>query len=137
MNHLLRTNKALQILLSVTLSLSLLCTQGITLHVHNLDHAHGYDHAAEFSIHEHQSKPHFAYDTTHADHHDEIIVQYDVSEDGLFKTLTQIIFFPAFLAFLLILILRKVSKLSRQQEIRIPLRRLYLHSPPLRAPPQY
>lgn len=135
----MRTNKSSQFLLIIMICLSLLTTQGITLHGHNLDHSHDIDHQTEVHNHHPVSDLHFAHDTTHGDHHDKILVQYDLNDNGVFKTLVLIIFFPALLLLLLLLVplCRKSTRIPRQRETSFPLTRFYIHSPPLRAPPRH
>jgi len=134
MNTPQRKHPPMQSLLSLLLVLSLLGTQELTLHVHHLDH--GLDAHPPVDNYTHLSHPHLARDAALGHAGNELIAQYDVSADGLCKTLTQIVWFAACLSlFLLLPFGGTTSRPVYRTERPFQLRRLYVHAPPLRAPP--
>jgi len=139
-----QTNRHALLLLSLLLSVSLLCAQELGLHVHSLDHGHGDHHSHAHAIdeaagHAHLSKAHFAQDTSHNDHHDGTVSEVDISPDGLLKNASNNIFAIALIAFFFVLVMfvpsRQLVRCCR--ESKLTLHRYYLLSPPLRAPPQH
>ncbi|WP_455210557.1 hypothetical protein [Kaarinaea lacus] len=125
------------------MSLSILCSQGVKLHVHGFDHGHDSHHHdqldASDSDHLHHNEIHFANDKTHVDHHSGIIQELDISQDGLLKKVSNVVLTLAFVAALFFILLpglvRRTYQRRRDPKLTLPIR--YLHSPPLRAPPQY
>ena len=138
MNFCRQINKRTLLLLSVLLSLSLLCSQGVGLHVHSLDHGHG-DSIHQAGEHAHLSEAHFAQDSSHNDHHDGTVSEVDISPDSLLKTPSNNIFSIALIAFLFISVVFVSSQqwVHRRRESKLILHRRYVLSPPLRAPPQH
>lgn len=139
-----RINKRTLLLWSLLLGLSLLCAQGVGLHVHNVDHGHdehqSHVHATdEADDHAHMSKAHFTHDTSHNDHHDDVASEIDVSPDGFLKNSSNNILAIALIAFFFILVLFVSSRqlVHCCRESKLILHRYYLLSPPLRAPPQH
>ena len=127
---------------SLLLSLSLLCGQGIKLHVHNLDHGHdeyiGHAHAADqASDRSRLSKAHYAHDRSHDDHHNGVVSEVDVTPDGVLKNLSGNTLTLALFALLFTLLLSAPSLqvVHRYRESKPILYGRYLLSPPLRAPP--
>ena len=120
------------------LSLSLFFAQGVTLHVHTLDHGHdGHWHghlAGVTGDHAHFSKAHFS----HIGDHDHIVSEVDISPNGMLtKLVSSHVLILAFIAFILLLSPTAVSRrlVHCYSEGRLALYRCYLLSPPLRAPP--
>jgi len=129
------------LLWSLLLSLSLLCGQGIKLHVHNLGHDHDesieHTHAAdEANDHSRLSRAHYAHNTSHSEHHDDAS-DVDVTPDGVWKKLSSSMLTLALLTLLFVLVLPAPSRqrVHRYRESKSTLFRRYLLSPPLRAPP--
>lgn len=121
--------------MSLLLSLSLLYSHGVTLHVHSLDHSHAADEASD---HSHLSKPHYAHDTSQHGHND-VVAEFDASPDGVLKNLSNNMLALALFALLFALVLPvpllRVAQYRR--ESKPVLNGRYLLSPPLRAPPQH
>ena len=121
--------------------MALLCSQGVKLHVHELDHDHDQQHghipAEETLEHSHLSVAHLSSDISHIDHHEEVVSEIDASQDGLQVKVYSGIFLLALLASVFTLILpnfyRYKFHLRRANDTNIPWR--YHISPPLRAPP--
>ncbi len=136
-----QAQKRTLILWTVLLSLSILCAQGVKLHVHDFDHDHGGHHHdqldAEYSEHAHSSEIHFAHDKSHTDHHGGVIPEMDLSPDGLLKKVSNSVLVLALLAALSFLLLPGVVCQSSRgpREQKSPLTKRYIHCPPLRAPP--
>lgn len=121
------------------LSMALLCTQGVTLHVHSLDHDQQHSHASSGAAtgHSHLSKPHLSTDVSHAAYHNEIVSELDISPDTLQKKVSgsvltlvllvavQVLLFPGFF--------QRLFHRHRDRNVVFSWR--YLFSPPLRAPP--
>ncbi len=131
---------------SLLLSLMLLCAQGVQLklHVHELDHEHDNYHShthatGDESDHSHLSKAHFAHDTSHDNHHDNIVSEVDITPDGFLKSASNTVFAIALFALSCILVTFIPSRqfFQRCRESKLILYNYYLFSPPLRAPPQY
>lgn len=121
------------------ISVALLCAQGVKLHLHNLDHDHGSKHLSSIddAKHSHMSVAHLATDTSHIDHHNEVVTEIDASPDGLIKKGISDIPEHALIAFvfsaLLIGFYRSTIHRRRCSHTKVPWR--YHISPPLRAPP--
>ncbi len=127
---------------NLLLSLSLLCAQGVKLHVHNLDHEHDNHHSHsidEAGDHSHLSKAHFAHDTSHNEQHDGVVSEVDISPNGLLKNTHNNIFAVALFAlfFTLMIFVSSRQFIQRSRESKLILHRYYVLSPPLRAPPLY
>ncbi len=129
-----QTNKWPLRLWTLLLVLSLLCSQSVTLHIHNLDHDHT---SVETSDQGHLGKIHSAYDFSHGEHHDDAV--YDVSghSDGLLKNTSNTLFALAIfiLPFALLLAAPLGQVVNRDREIKLVFYERHLFSPPLRAPP--
>ncbi len=137
-----RINRRRLLQWSLLLSLLLLCSQGATLHVHNLDHGHDghlqHTHTTdEGGAHTRLSKAHYAHDRSHAEYHDNIVSEVEVAPEGVLKSLSSKILTLALLAILFTLLLPAPSRQlpHRRRESRLTLHRHHLLSPPLRAPP--
>ena len=142
MSFFCQINRRTLLLLSLLLSLVLLCAQGVKLHVHNLDQGHDNHHSHaidEVGDHDHLSKAHFTYDASHDGYHDDVVSEIDISPDGLLKSVNSHVFMIALFAFFFTLITFISSRqlIQRCRESKLILHRQYVLSPPLRAPPQY
>ena len=121
--------------------MALLCTQSVKLHVHDLDHGLGQQHehapgdgAVE---HLHLAEAHLSIDTSHADHHGEVVSEIDLSPDVLLKNISVSQLTLAIFAILLILPPHRMYRHSshrRRKDFTVLMWRYHL-SPPLRAPP--
>jgi len=122
-------NNCVRLLVGVLVVLSLLCSQGVALHVHGI----GHDASEEEAF----GQLHSAYDLSHSEDHDGAVHNIDASPDAITKN------FPHPL---LVLALFVLSALFIASSLR---RLLYCHherkaifaaghflSPPLRAPPR-
>jgi len=131
-------------LFSILLSLLLLCSLDMTLHVHNLahsqdnhlEHHHGSD---AVGYHSHLGKAHFIHDSSHHEHHHGFILEFDVSPNGLLKSITNNFLTMALLILVFAMLLPAPSSrlVQRHQDSQSILYKYYLLAPPLRAPPQY
>lgn len=125
----------------VLLSMGLLCAQNVKIHSHNLDHdhfqKHGHNSIENTAEHSHLAKAHLSTDISHADHHDEVVSETDVSPNALLKNISSQVLTLALLVTALTLHFPKFYQyLSyRRHNDDIRLLRRYQHSPPLRAPP--
>lgn len=125
----------------VLLSITLLCVQSMTLHIHafDQDHEQGYSHIPEEAVNEHShlTEAHLSTDISHDYHHDEIMSEIDVNQDALMKKVSSnvivLAFFSIVITILLSNIFLRIFYRHRNDNINIPFR--YLLSPPLRAPP--
>ena len=148
MTYFRQMNKQVLLIWIVLLSIAVLCSQGIGLHVHSMDH--GQDSHLAFATniddlskathhHEQFSKPHLSLDSSHIDHHSDISDNIDISPDGLLKNTNNNIFSIDVMAFIFILIMLTPARLviRRIQESTVKLHNFYVLSPPVRAPPQF
>lgn len=139
MNYFRQTSKRTLFLWTLLLSIALLCSQGIKLHVHNLDHNHEHSHAGLQSTTDHSqlSKVHLSTDITHEDHHDEVMSEIDISLYGFMKKVSNGLLTLALFVTLFTLLYtgfyRKTFYRRSNKIVLIPWR--YINSPPLRAPP--
>ncbi len=132
------------LLWSLLLILSLLCAQGVTLHIHNLGHEHTELHSLtpdinETNDHPYLSRAHFSHDASHEAYHDEVISEIDISPDGLLKKMANNLIVIALFIFLFTLA-RLVSSAHFVRPFRkkkLIIQEHYVLSPPLRAPPQH
>ena len=128
---------------TLLLSVALLCAQGVRLHVHSSGQEHEHDlqhsHIAIEVIakHSHLSEIHLSTDTSHIDHHDEVLSEIDTSPDGFLKKVSSNILTLALLVTLFTLLLVGFNQqiLLRYQDKDAIFTWRYLFSPPLRAPP--
>ncbi|NOZ55028.1 MAG: hypothetical protein GXP08_18130 [Gammaproteobacteria bacterium] len=143
MMHFRKTKKQTLRLWALLLSTVMLCTQGVTLHVHSVDHdeniQHSHSHVGiEASVvHLHQSEAHLSIDLSHGDHHHEAVSELDSNSFGLLKkdsgnALTLAVLAAVFTLFLAVSY-RQIFNRSRDKHTVLLWR--YLFSPPLRAPP--
>lgn len=113
------------------------------MHVHGFDHGHDSHHHdqldASDSDHLHNNEIHFANDNSHIDHHDGVVQELDISQDGLLKKVSNVVLTLALVAALFYILLPGLIRRTyhRQRDPKLTLPNRYLHSPPLRAPPQY
>lgn len=138
-----RTQKQTLLIWTVLLSVSILCSQGVKLHVHGFDHDHQSHHHDQLdagdSDHLHLNEIHFASDETHIDHHGGVIQELDISQESLLKKISNVVLTLAFVAAFFFLLLPGLARWTyqRRRDPTLTLPHRYLHSPPLRAPPQY
>ncbi len=136
-----RTKKRTLFLLSILLSIAILCAQGVKLHVHSLDHDHEQQHSNISSLgvaeHSDMSLAHLSADISHTDHHDEAVSEIDASPDGLLKKGASNIPEMALLAaiFTSLLLGFYQHTFHRRRDNEAIFRWRYHFSPPLRAPP--
>ncbi len=123
------------------LSVSLLCTQSVKLHVHNFgpehDHDQQYNPIATEAVtqHSHLSEVHLSTDISHINHHDEVLLELDANPVGFLKKVSSNILTLALLTTLFTLLLVGFYQqilLRYRKKVAIFPRRF---SPPLRAPP--
>jgi hypothetical protein len=134
----------------ILLSVTLLCAQGVKLHVHSLDHDHDHHHGhANLSVteenlhienkHTHLSIAHLSTDDSHIDHHDEVISESDACPDCLLTKIAAKTPFMALLAILFTLVLSELFRYTLNRRVDedepVPSRRYHL-TPVLRAPPR-
>ena len=124
----------------LVLSIALLCTQGVKLHVHGLGHDHDprHSHTCPKAVeHSHLSKPHLSTDLSHDDYHDELVSELDANPNGLLKKVSSTVLTLALFAMVLMLLLSGFNPLisHRRRDNGVNLSWRYLRSPPLRAPP--
>lgn len=123
------------------LSIALISSQGLSLHVHSF----GSDHESHDNIapemaaeHSHQSEIHLTKKVSHFDHHDEVISELNTSSQILLKKVSSN---SIFLAILMIVVTLLVyhgymqGVIFRRDDNCANLVQRYLLSPPLRAPP--
>jgi len=130
------------LLLWVTLlSLTLLCTQHLQLHVHSLDHEPYQHHdnlLSNNSDHSHIVTKHLSIDTSHQDHHDEVMLEMNASPDTIsHSSSAQVPSFDLLILYILLLVLgayRSLGFKTRPFAEGIRKRHFYL-IPQLRAPP--
>lgn len=128
----------------ILLSISLLVAQNLQLHVHDLDQDpveyDGHDTAGVIdAAHQHLGIKHLSIDTSHADHHDVLMVEMDASPDGIMLQSSTSTPSLALLAlFVMLSILTGYSQyrpaIRRKADI-VPRWRFHL-IPLLRAPPR-
>jgi hypothetical protein len=138
MKNLRNTKKPILYLLTIVLSVAIVCTQGAKLHVHNVDHQH--DRlilAVDAMDHSHVNIAHLATDNSHADHHDGVVTENDANPEGMLikvsSSLPALAIFAALFALLLLGVYRHTFHRIREHEANYFWR--YYLSPPLRAPP--
>ena len=127
---------------SIILLSLLVMGQGVTLHVHDLDHSHSHHQQVidEAEYHDHHSNNlHYAIDGSHADHHDESVTEIDITPNGVMKlVISQVLIAFALIFYLLILPIRShfLGRVHFANDLSLVKYLCYLLSPPLRAPPQ-
>ncbi len=134
---------------AILLSMAILCAQCVKLHVHDTNHDFGQQHGpltandvegeavGEVEGHSHLTVAHLSADTSHADHHDEVLSEVDASPDVFLNKVANNIPVLALLAGILILCLLAIYRYPihrRRHNDALSFWRYY-HSPPLRAPP--
>jgi hypothetical protein len=137
-----KTSKSTLYLWVISLSIAVISAQGVTFHVHTLDHDHYHDqhnHPDQLTLdeHNHISIAHLSADNSHSDHHDQVIYENDACPDCLLTKISSKVPLTALLVALFILLLTGVYRLTyvrRRDDIIFFLRRPHF-TPPLRAPP--
>lgn len=135
--------KRVLFLWTLLLSMAMLCAQGVKLHVHDLDHHHQQNQQHSHTVaevdaeHSHFSIAHLSTDTSHIDHHDELVSELDVSPDSLLQKISNSVLPLVLFSFVIILFFavffRPIAYLYQGNTASSPWR--YLFSPPQRAPP--
>jgi len=125
------------------ISIMLLCAQNLKFHVHSLDH-HGplqqHDSQIEMNNGEHGqiAMMHLSIDSSHADHHDLLVVEMDASPETIFKQSSMNGLSVALFALIFTLLILGIYALyvprTRGLTNFVPIRRFHLF-PLLRAPP--
>ena len=143
MNYFRSLNSSTVFVWIVLLSVALLVTQNLQFHIHDLDHDPGQSnhHASTIAApveHEHTDLMHLSIDSSHADHHDSVIVGTDAGLDRIFQQLSSkawsIDLF--FICLVLLILFRQIFQRSTIRHACgvLPRQRFHL-IPPLRAPP--
>ena len=131
-------NQPILLAWTFVLTLAIFSVQGITLHVHSLDHNHHHNHPSidTLDTHSHLSEAHLSFDSSHADHHDELSSEIDACPDCIFKQASSPILAVALLAMLVILLPPALNRapFPRDRDKARPAW-CYHVFPPLRAPP--
>ena len=126
------------------LILVLVCNQGATLHVHSLEHhhSHGITHGADLidavlPDHDHKdvALAHLSMDESHADHHQQVLSETDVSPDSVLSKLFGKLLLAALLLVLLFTALLSKAHLGYCANASVSLFWRPHLVPPLRAPP--
>jgi hypothetical protein len=127
----------------IMMSIMLLCAQNLQFHVHNLDHPPSpQQHDSEVEMHsgEHgqSAMKHLSIDSSHADHHDLLVVEMDARPDTILKQLFRnglsVALFALIFSLLILGIYTQYVPRTRRRTIFVPIRRFHLF-PLLRAPP--
>tara|TARA_R110002074_G_scaffold44181_1_gene114822 strand:- start:342 stop:713 length:372 start_codon:yes stop_codon:yes gene_type:complete len=121
----------------------LLCVQNLQFHVHSLDH-HGplQHHDSQIDLnngeHDQVAVKHLAIDSSHADHHDLLVVEMDASPDTIFKQSSMngasVALFTLIFMLLILGVYARYLPRNRRLASFVPSRRFHLF-PLLRAPP--
>ena len=135
-----KTKKSTLYLWVILLSVALLSSQSVKLHVHNVGHDHHTHHhpdALELDDHQHVSIAHLSLDDSHSDHHDQLFYESNACPDCLLTKISNNVHSLAVLALLFTLLLfglcRHVYFSRRDSQ---PTDRRWPHfTPLLRAPP--
>ena len=139
-----RSQKSSAVLVwAALLSVALLVTQNLQFHVHTMDHdpVQSDHHASTIATpaeHEHTDLMHLSIDTSHADHHDSVMIETDARLDRIVQQLSSKASSIDLLALCLLLFVlgRQISRRSKIPRTSGVLTRQRFHLiPPLRAPP--
>ena len=143
MNYFRSLNSSTVFVWIALLSVALLATQNLQFHIHDLDHHpsqsdHHASTIAPLVEHEHTDLMHLSIDSSHADHHDSVIVETDAGLDRIFQQLSSKAW-SIDLLFICLVLLILFRQIFRRSAIRhasgvSPRPRFHL-IPPLRAPP--
>ncbi len=125
------------------ISIMLLCAQNLQFHVHSLDH-HGplqqHDSEIEMNNGEHGqiAMKHLSIDSSHADHHDLLVIEMDAGPDTIFRQSSingsSVALFALIFTLLILGIYALYVPRTRSLINFVPNRRFHLF-PLLRAPP--
>lgn len=141
MKHLRNTKKSILCFWVVLLSFTLLCAQGVKLHVHPLSHNHHshHDHQSPLLVgdHSHISIAHLSLDNSHSNQHDQVIYESDACPDCLLTKISNKVPLTALLAVLFVLLLFGVYRHTyvHRRDVIVLFSRWCHFTPPLRAPP--
>jgi hypothetical protein len=133
-----RINNKLMPAWAVLLSLLILSAQGVTLHIHSVDHdPHQSHHSIDDLIdHEHPGQAHVSFDSSHQDHHDEVASEIEACPDCILKQVSANLLSIALVAIVLFLLtpgFYRTRLLYNRGKVSLPPQFHIL--PPLRAPP--
>lgn len=140
MLNLRKLNKSVLFAWVILLCLALLCAQEVKLHTHNLGHDHVQEHS-HISVdtsteHSHLTPAHLSIDSSHADHHDKLVSETDITPDTVLKNISSKTIMLAIFFFILSLLLPGYYRLSfwRRKNDTV-FSKPYKLLPLLRAPP--
>ena len=144
MEYFRKTKKSTLALWVLFLSIALVCAQGVTLHVHAVDHEHHHQHSHDnlfedtsVDEHTHISIAHLSADASHSGSHDQVIYESDACSDCLLTKNSNMDSLNALLYVLFILLLTGFYR-HNYERLRDD-KNFYLFrfslTPPFRAPP--
>ncbi len=139
-----KTKKSILLYWVILLSIALVSAQGVTLHVHAVDHTHHHHHKHDSlpdqlttAEHTHISIAHLSVDSSHSSHHNRVLFESDACPDCLLTKISSKVPLAALLSVLFVLLMVGVSRQTyqnRRDDIFLFL--FWSHfTPPLRAPP--
>lgn len=141
MNFYRSHQKPTLLLWAILLFVTLVCTQNLQSHVHSLDHEssqHHDDPLSNSSDHSHIATKHLSIDSSHPNHHDDVIVEMSAIPDSITPlSSTQIPSIDLLILYILLFALgayRSLNHNIRTFAARLLKRYFYL-VPQLRAPP--
>lgn len=136
-----KTKKSTLYLWVILLSVALLGSQGLKLHVHDIGHDqhdhHSHSDQIAVAEHNHVSIAHLSLDDSHGDHHDKVIYESDACPDCLQTKISNDIPLTALISLLYFLLLFGINRHTyiRQQGDDNFKARWRHFTPLLRAPP--
>lgn len=142
MNFYRSYQKPTLLLWAILLSITLLCTQHLQIHIHSLDHETSQHHdnlLSNNSDHSHMAATkHLSFDSSHPNHHDDVMAEMSASPDSIVQlSSTQIPSIDLLILYILLFALgayRSLNHKIRPFAARLLKRYFYL-IPQLRAPP--
>ena len=123
------------------LSIAVISAQGSVLHVHSFGSGHDSHDSIAPEIaaqHSHQNTIHLAKDSSHSDHHGEVISELNTNHQALLKNASSNNTILAILASVVTLLIDSGYSpgiVHRRDNNNVASVRRYLFSPPLRSPP--
>ena len=138
MGSLRKTKKSTLYLWVILLSVALLGSQGLKMHVHDIGHDH-HSHSDQITMveHSHVSIAHLSLDDSHGNHHDKVIYESDACPECLLTKVFNIIPLTGLISLLFILLLfgsSRYTTIRQGNEHNIQTRWQHF-TPLLRAPP--
>lgn len=138
MGSLRKTKKSTLYLWVILLSVALLGSQGLKMHVHDIGHDH-HNHSDQITVveHNHMSIAHLSLDDSHGDHHDKVIYETDACPHCLLTKIFNNIPLTALISLLFISLLFGISRQTyfRHVDEHYIQTRWPHFTPLLRAPP--